>query len=66
LLHNFARMMTNMQEERIELKRLTRTEMDMAQRLIDREHPIRDTLIIVTLPFLKPFSKWLPRCMLRQ
>jgi len=59
-------MMTNMQQERFQLKPLNRTEMEMAQKLIDREHPIRDTLITVTLPFLKPVSKWLPKCMLRQ
>ena len=33
---------------------MTRIERDIAQRLIDREHPLRDTLIWITLPFLRP------------
>lgn len=32
----------------------------MAQVLIDREHPLQDTLIWVTLPCLKPCRKRLP------
>ena len=34
--------------------------MDMAQVLIDREHPLQDTLIWVTLPCLRPIRRWLP------
>ena len=32
----------------------------MAQKMIDREHPLKNTLIWVTLPYLKPIRRWLP------
>ena len=56
--------MTEMQYERVDLKPLNRAEMDMAQKLIDKEHPLKDIPIWVTLPFLKSVKKWLPKCML--
>ena len=46
--------------ERQKLKPLNREERDMAQKMIDREHPLRNTLIWVTLPYLKPIRRWLP------
>ena len=46
--------------ERRQLTPLNREEREMAQRMIDREHPLRNTLIWVTLPCLKPIRRWLP------
>ena len=54
--------MQNIRDKRIELTTLSRVEMDRAQELIDREHPLKDTLIWVILPFLKPIKRWLPKC----
>ena len=58
--------MQNIRDERIELTTLSRVEMDRAQELVDREHPLKDTLIWVILPFFKPIKRWLPKCIPKQ
>ena len=46
--------------ERKNLEPLNENELIMAQKMVDLEHPLKDTFIWVTLPFLKPFKKYLP------
>ena len=54
------KMKTMITEERIELKPLNKIEMEMAQKLIDKEHPLRDTAVWVTLPCLRPCRRRIP------
>ena len=58
--------MQTIRDERIELNTLSRVEMDRAQELVDMEHPLRNSLIWVILPFLKPIKGWLPKCIPKQ
>ena len=61
------RLMQNIHpDEKRELTTLSRTDMDRAQELIDREHPLKNTLIWVILPFLKPIKNWLCKCIPKQ
>ena len=46
--------------ERKQLEPLNEEERDIAQKMIDMEHPLKNTLIWVTLPYLKPIRRWLP------
>ena len=43
--------------DRQTLEPLTTSEMQIAQKMIDREHPVRDTPIHVTLPFIARYLK---------
>ena len=46
--------------ERKNLEPLNENELIMAQKMVDLEHPLKDTFIWVTLPFLKPVKKYMP------
>ena len=45
-----------------EAEPLSRKEIEQAQKLIEREQPLKEIPIWIALPYLKPFKKWLSKC----
>ena len=47
-----------------DLQPLNSGEIEQAEKLIAIEQPLRNIPIWVTLPYLRPIKKWLPKCLL--
>ena len=45
-----------------EAEPLNRKEIEAAQKLIEREQPLKEIPIWIALPYLKPLKKWLSKC----
>ena len=61
-----SRVVTAIVGDRVVLQELNDVEMERAQELIDKEHPLQNIPIQVTLPCLKPIRRWLPKCIPKQ
>ena len=47
-----------------DLQPLNSAEIEQAEKLIAIEQPLKNIPIWVTLSYLKPIKKWLPKCLL--